>query len=692
MKKLFSLLLINLFCLTAFSQILDPVKWRYSSEIVNDKEAYIIITADIEPGWHIYSQDVEDGGPIPTSFKFEPGNYQLIGKTVESPAPKIKFDNSFKMNVATLEKTVVFKQKIKLTKPEIQVSGSLEFMVCDDKQCLPPDERTFNISIKTDKKNQASTVSDKNSANVADTNTLTKSDVPVVKPDTSSDSVNVGTNPTVDNTLETSDAQESLWAIFIAGFLGGLAAFFMPCIYPMIPLTVSYFTKKSNSKGGAVFRATVYGLSIIIIYVLLGLIISKLFGSDALNDLATNAVFNLAFFVLLLVFAISFFGVFEITLPSSWVNKMDEKSDKGGIAGLFFMAFTLALVSFSCTGPIIGTLLVDSVTKGAVLGPAIGMFGFSTALAIPFTLFALFPSWLSAMPKSGGWLNTVKVSLGFLELALALKFFSVVDMAYGWHLLDREVFLALWITIFAFFGFYLLGKIRFSHDTEVKHIGVPRLFFSIIVFAFTVYLIPGMWGAPLKSISGLLPLPHTQDFNLYEQYSAGNNNISDEGRFAGDKKYANRFHAPYGLDAFFDYEQGMAYAEKVKKPVLIDFTGWACANCRDMESNIWSNPEVLQRLREDFVLIQLYVDEKKIILPQQEQYVSKLNNKKITTLGNKWSDLQASQYGANSQPYYIITDREGKALINPLGKVDLQTYIKFLDSGKAAYHKKNESN
>ncbi|MGV8877636.1 MAG: cytochrome c biogenesis protein CcdA [Sphingobacteriaceae bacterium] len=688
MKKLFGICSLTFIFFTSFGQILDPVKWRYSSEKLNDKEANLVITADIEKGWHIYSMFIEDGGPIATSFKFEPSaHYKLLGKMTESPAPKVKFDNSFKMNIATMETQAVFKQKIKLNKSGTIINGSLEFMVCDDKQCLPPDERKFTIEIKNE--NPLAAVVTKPIEKIPDPTVISQTSRTVKETDTI---INVKKEAAA-KAAEGPDItpqKESLWGIFIAGFLGGLAAFFMPCIYPMIPLTVSYFTKKGGSRSGTVLQAAIYGLSIIIIYVILGLAISKLFGSDALNDLATNAVFNIIFFLLLLVFAISFFGVFDITLPSSWVNKMDAQSDKGGLLGLFFMAFTLALVSFSCTGPIIGTLLVDSVTKGAVLGPAAGMFGFSAALAIPFTLFALFPSWLSAMPKSGGWLNTVKVSLGFLELALSLKFLSVVDMAYGWHILDREIFLAIWIVIFALFGFYLLGKIKFSQDSELKFISVPRLFFAILIFSFTVYLIPGMWGAPLKSISGLLPLPHTQDFDLSNKGESedANNAVG----FSGNKKYADRFHAPYGLDAFFDFDQGMAYAQQMNKPVLIDFTGWACANCRDMESKVWTEPDVLSRLKNDFVLIQLYVDEKKTVLPANEQYISTLNNKKIVSLGNKWSDLQATKYGANSQPYYVVTDQDGKPLVKPLGKVDRQTYIEFLDSGKAAYYKKNDSN
>jgi len=477
-----------------------------------------------------------------------------------------------------------------------------------------------------------------------------------------------------------SKPQESLLSIFLKGFLGGFAALIMPCIFPMLPLTVSFFTKSSEKKSGAIGKAIIYGLSIIIIYVVLGLIITILFGSDALNDLATNGVFNMLFFILLLVFAISFLGAFEITLPSSWVNKMDEKSDTRGFTGLFFMAATLALVSFSCTGPIIGTLLVDAATTGALLGPAIGMFGFSFALAIPFTLFAIFPSWLKSLPKSGGWLNSVKVVLGFLELALALKFLSSVDLAYHWDLLDREVYLVLWIVIFALMGLYLLGKLKFSHDSDLKYLSIPRLFLSIGVFSFTLYMVPGLWGAPLKAISALLPPQHTQDFDLYtNSLSAPSSNTS------GIHKYSDKFHAPLNLDAFFDYDEGLAYARKVNKPILIDFTGHACVNCRKMETTVWPDKEVLQRIRDKYVLIQLYVDDK-TDLPEAEQYISKFSGKTVKTIGNKWSDFQASRYNANSQPFYVLLDTNEKVMLPPSGaNYDIPSFLKYLDDGLVAF-------
>jgi thiol:disulfide interchange protein len=487
--------------------------------------------------------------------------------------------------------------------------------------------------------------------------------------------------------LVKSEEKQGLIAIFIAGFIGGLAALLMPCIFPMLPLTVSFFTKGSQTKSKAVSRAMFYGLSIIVIYVVLGLLVTVLFGPDALNSLSTNGVFNFLFFILLLIFAISFLGAFEITLPSSWVNKMDANSDKGGLAGLFFMAGTLALVSFSCTGPIIGTLLVQAATSGALLGPAIGMFGFSFALAIPFALFAMFPSWLSALPKSGGWLNSVKVVLGFLELALAMKFLSNVDLAYHWNWFDREVFLVLWIVIFGLMGLYLLGKLKFSHDSPVNAISVPRLLIAIVVLSFTVYMIPGLWGAPLKSVSAFLPPQATQDFDLYTPTLTGASNGPAVKHEEGPHKYSEIFHAPLNLNVFFDYEEGMAYAKKVKKPVMIDFTGHACVNCRQMEANVWPDKAVFSKLSNDYVIIQLYVDDK-TELAENEKFKSKFSGKAVNTIGNKWSDFQAARFNSNSQPFYVLLGNDGQLLAPPTGaNYNAGEYLEFLNSGLKTFNK-----
>ncbi|EOR96448.1 Cytochrome c-type biogeneis protein DsbD, protein-disulfide reductase [Arcticibacter svalbardensis MN12-7] len=486
------------------------------------------------------------------------------------------------------------------------------------------------------------------------------------------------------NVIKKEADSRSLWTTFILGFLGGLAALFMPCIFPMLPLTVSYFTKSASSKSGAITKAAVYGISIILIYVLLGLIVTIVFGADALNDLSTNGIFNIVFFLMLVAFAASFLGAFELTLPSSWVNKADSNSDKKGFAGIFFMAATLALVSFSCTGPIIGYLLVEAATKGALLGPAIGMFGFALALAIPFTLFAMFPSLMQGLPKSGGWLNSVKVVLGFLELALSLKFLSNVDLAYHWEWFDREIFLSLWIVIFALMGLYLLGKLTFSNDSPIQFLSVPRLFLAIIVLSFTMYMVPGLWGAPLASISAFLPPQQTQDFDLYTASLSQGKGFSGTVESAHPIKYVDKFKAPLGLTAFFDYEEGIAYARKVNKPVMIDFTGHACVNCRKMEAAVWPDQVVRNHIINDYVLIQLYVDDK-TDLAQNEQFVSK-SGKSIKTIGNKWSDFQASRFNANSQPFYVLLGHDEKPLVEPIGAdYDKVSYAKYLESGLKAF-------
>lgn len=498
-------------------------------------------------------------------------------------------------------------------------------------------------------------------------------------------------NPTAGAPLQPVDTGtgdgKSLWGIFIAGLLGGFAAFIMPCIFPMVPLTVSFFTKKEGSRAKGVSQALLYGLFIIVIYVALGMLITIAFGSDALNALSTNGVFNFLFFLILVVFAASFFGAFELTLPSSFVNKIDAGSDAGGLPGLFFMAFSLALVSFSCTGPIIGTLLVEAASKGERLGPAIGMLGFSIALALPFVVFAFFPSLLKSLPKSGGWLNSVKVVLGFLELALALKFLSNVDLAYHWNWLDREVFLALWIAIFGLMGLYLIGKIRFAHDSPMAHLSVARTILSVIVFAFVVYLVPGMWGAPLKSISAFLPPSATQDFDLstvsFETAVATNSAVTDK-----QKKYYEIFHergTPKGFDPYYDYEEGLAAAKKLNKPLLIDFTGWNCVNCRKMEANVWADPKVGSLLREEFVMVELFVDDRTELAAEQ-QYLSQYSGKRIRTIGSKNSDFQASVFNSNSQPLYVIVDTAGNVLIPPSGAdYDVNSYTAYLRKGIAIF-------
>jgi thiol:disulfide interchange protein len=494
-----------------------------------------------------------------------------------------------------------------------------------------------------------------------------KTNVPVVK----------AVTPPVDK-----QEKRSLFGIFLAGFVGGFAALLMPCIFPMLPLTVSFFTKGSQ-KGKAFGKAALYGFFIIFIYVVLGLLITILFGADALNSLSTNGIFNFLFFLLLMAFGASFLGAFEINLPSSWANKMDAQSDKGGILGLFFMAGTLALVSFSCTGPIIGTVLVEAATTGALLGPAIGMFGFSLALAIPFALFALFPSALQRLPKSGGWLNSVKVVLGFLELAFALKFLSNVDLAYHWEWFDREIFLALWIVIFTLMGIYLLGKLKFAHDSQLAFITVPRLILAIIVLSFSVYLLPGLWGAPLRSVSAFLPPQETQDFDLYTAtITAGNSNANNDDK---PQKYIDKFHAPLKLNAYFDYEEGLKAAKRLNKPVLIDFTGRACVNCRKMEANVWPDKEVYKLISQEYVLIQLYVDDKSDL--EAKDQVTTPEGRVLSTIGKKWSYLQTSKFQANSQPYYVLLDPQTEeVLAKPQGAdYEIDNFKKFLETGLSAF-------
>jgi thiol:disulfide interchange protein len=494
----------------------------------------------------------------------------------------------------------------------------------------------------------------------------------------------------------TAGKPKSLWEIFIAGLIGGFTAVILPCIYPLLPLTVSFFTKKGGSRAKAVAQSVIYGVSIIVIYVALGMLISIVFGSDALNELATNGVFNIFFFLLLVVFGISFLGAFEITLPSSLANKLDANADRGGLGGIFFMASTLVVVSFSCTGPIIGTLLVDAASKGDRLGPAVGMLGFSLALALPFTVFALFPSALKSLPKSGGWLNSVKVVLGFLELAFALKFLSNVDLAYHWNWFDREIFLSLWIAIGLLIGLYLIGKIKFSHDSPLAYLSIPRTFLSIIVFAFVIYMVPGLWGAPLKSISAFLPPIATQDFDL-SQIPGGTAQVEVKQSSISTRKYAGNYTRikTRGLDAWYDYDQAIQASKELHKPIFIDFTGFNCVNCRQMEANVWSDPRVFNHLKNDFVLLQLVVDDK-AELDAKEQYVSDYSGKKITSLGGKWSDLEAKRFNSNSQPFYIMLDSDGNFLTDNTGKAippspanyNVESYLRFLDSGITAYKTK----
>ena len=624
-KIILTLVTVVLYAAT-FAQIYEPVKWSYKLNLTGKSTADIQIRASIDEGWHLYGLEIPDGGPKATSVVFEKienatkvGELQALSKLLRA------HDVNFDMDISWYVNEAVFVQKIKFTDPsKIKIKGYVESMSCNDESCLPPTKNSFNLGAHAEK-TQIGVSAD----------SITK----IQTPPTTTETTDYWT-PVIDElknfgNTEGSTGTTSLWLIFLAGLLGGFLALFTPCVWPIIPMTVSFFLKRSENKKRGQRDAVLYGLAIIFIYVTMGILITLIFGASALNSLSTNAIFNLLFFALLVVFAISFFGAFEITLPASWTTKLDAKADStAGFISILFMAFTLVLVSFSCTGPIIGTLLVQVSTSGSILAPAIGMLGFAVALSIPFSLFALFPSWLKSLPKSGGWLNSVKVVLAFLELALALKFFSVADLAYGWHILDREVFLAIWIVIFALLGFYLLGKLRFSHDSESKHTSVLSVFLAIVSLAFSVYMIPGLWGAPLKSISAFTPPLYTQDFNLYN----------------------NEVHP-----GFTDYDQGMAYAAQKKLPVVVDFSGFGCVNCRKMEASVWTDPSVKDLLKNDFVLISLFVDDKTALAkPYEVQENGRTTI--IETIGDKWSYLQRFKFGANAQPFYVMLDNNGKPL------------------------------
>lgn len=666
MKRILLYLLSMLFTATSFSQMQEHAKWKFATEKINDKQLQLVITATIDPGWHIYSSNMEDGGPQKTELTIEPGKqFSATGQLSSHGALIEKYDSSFNITLRYYPNKAVFKKTISLNDTTaFTLKGSVLYMLCTDEMCLPPAEKSFSIEVPALSKIIA----------VADT----KTDTEAISNQSTANEDTAGKTAIVKAATETIPKKpiksKSYLYIFLAGFLGGLAALLTPCVFPMIPLTVSFFTKQSKTRAQGIRNALMYAASIIAIYVLLGFGVSKIFGIDALNALSTNVWFNLIFFVLLVVFAISFFGAFEITLPSSIVNSAGKQSGKGGLIGIFFMAFTLSLVSFSCTGPIIGTLLFESAATGSVGGPLWGMIGFSSALALPFGLFAAFPGWLNSLPKSGGWLNSVKVSLGFLELALALKFLSNADLVVQANIITREVFLVLWIVIFSLWGIYLLGKIKLSHDSDVPFLSVPRLGMAILVFSFTLYLVPGLWGAPLKLISGFPP----PDF-----YSEWKHNTVQPTASTNADVSTNSEHCPNGLNCFHDYEEGLAYAKKVNKPVLLDFTGWACVNCRKMENLVWTVPSIDSKLRNDVVLISLYVDDKRA-LSASERTTKTLGGQtyNIKTIGNKWSYLQASRFNINSQPYYVLQDANEKVLSISGGySPDASLFENFLNEG-----------
>jgi len=662
--KRFSLFLCFLFLtgFQLFAQVLEPVKWSFESK-QDGQETLLVFKATIDEDWHLYDTDLPEGGPIKTSIHFADSTlFEFVGNLSKEPLPTEFFDKTFNMKLGYFSKEVVLTQRIKLkNQQKTEIKGYVEFMSCNDETCTPPTEVEFSFSLNDN--------NDK---------------VTEVTPIASTES-------------DPQAGSGNLLLFLFFSFLAGLAAILTPCVFPMIPMTVSFFMNNGKSKLKSKLYALFYGLSIILIYTVIGTLVAVIFGPGAANWLSTHWLPNLIFFAVFMIFAFSFFGMFEIVLPSWLVNKSDKQVDQGGFIGSFFMALTLVLVSFSCTGPIVGAILVESA-GGQILKPIVGMFGFSLAFALPFTLFALFPSWLNNLPKSGGWLNSVKVVLGFLELALGLKFLSVADQTYHWGLLDREVYLAFWIVIFALLGIYLLGKLKFAHDSDVKHVTVPRLLLALISFTFVIYLIPGMFGAPLKAISGYLPPQSTHDFDLHQiirdeiKLAQPHSGVSNSGETA-DKicekpKFGEFLHLPHGLEGYFDYEQGLACARKQNKPVFIDFTGHGCVNCREMEASVWSDPRVLDRLRNQFVVIALYVDDKST-LPESEWITSTYDGKVKKTLGKKYADFQISRYGVNAQPYYVLLDGNEQKLVEPRAyDLNADRFVEFLDSALAEYKKR----
>ena len=690
MRKIISFLLLSFVVYALQAQIKDPVKFKTELTPLSDTEAEVVFTAAIDKGWHVYSTDLGDGGPISATFNVDnKSGVELVGKLKPVGKEVATFDKLFEMKVRYFENTAKFVQKVKFTGGAYAIEGYLEYGACDDESCLPPTQVPFKFSGVAKAGNAAATKTEQPKAEQPEQKVVDKADkkegaIPVASKDSSAmmELVPATTTEAITD-IQPAVTSSELWKpvisdlqalgeehgqedmswiyIFITGFLGGLLALFTPCVWPIIPMTVSFFLKRSKDKKKGIRDAWTYGASIVVIYVALGLAITLIFGASALNALSTNAIFNILFFLMLVIFAASFFGAFEIRLPSKWGNAVDSKAESTtGLLSIFLMAFTLSLVSFSCTGPIIGFLLVQVSTTGSVVAPAIGMLGFAIALALPFTLFALFPSWLKSMPKSGGWMNVIKVTLGFLELAFALKFLSVADLAYGWRLLDRETFLALWIVIFALLGFYLLGKIKFPHDDDDNKVGVTRFFMALISLAFAVYMVPGLWGAPLKAVSAFAPPMQTQDFNLYK----------------------NEVHAK-----FDDYDLGMEYARLNGKPVMLDFTGYGCVNCRKMEAAVWTDPKVSDLINNDYVLITLYVDNK-TPLTEPVKIIENGTERTLRTVGDKWSYLQRVKFGANAQPFYVLLDNQGKPLNKSYAyNEDIPKYIEFLQTGLENYKK-----
>ncbi len=671
-------LLITLFVTVCSvqAQILNPVKWTGKTEKLSETEYNLVFEADIEEHWHLYSQHLPEGGPIPTEFIFDSidktDNYKLIGKVLESQYITA-FDKVFEMDLNFFDNEATFTQKIELLNPDLKtILVDIAYQACDDERCIYPQKSvTFNLDGSTESSTSLTTekLDPSSIFNLDDTTEQVSADYTVIDAD-----------------AEAENESKGLWVIFFTAFFLGFLVLLTPCVFPMIPMTVSFFTKQSKTRSQGIKNALLYGFFIIVIYTLLGTAISAIFGSNAMYEFSTGVTFNLIMFLALIIFAVSFLGAFEIMLPNSWVNKVDSGANKGGIVGIFFMALALAVVSFSCTFPIAGTALLDAATKGGI-APIVSMLGFSSAIALPFALFAFFPSWLNSMPKSGGWLNTVKVTLGFLELAFAFKFLSMVDLVLEWHILTREVFLAIWIAIFGTLGLYLLGKIKLPHDSPLNHISVGRLCMALLALSFTVYMIPGLWGAPVELISGFPPPMST---NSESPYGVGNTKPALYSNGTG-KAVELPEHAHYGpnnLIAFNDYDQGLAYAKKVNKPVMLDFTGLTCVNCRKMEEQVWVKEHVFNTLNNDVVLISLYVDDREK-LPKSEQYESELTGNNVTTYGHKWLEFQQVRYNTNAQPLYVIQDTDGNDISKPVGYTpDADEYHEWLTKGVKRFKQK----
>jgi thiol:disulfide interchange protein len=658
------------FTSSVLAQMVHPISWTTEVKKLEGDLAEIHLKAKLDEGWSLYSLDVPPGGPLPTVFTFtKSNNFQLAGTMTTSPKVVVSYDDVFEMDIGKWKKNVTFIQKIRVSgKQMFSIDVNIDFMMCNDDSCIPLSD---NLTVNVDG-SQYEALSEEISEVIADTL--------AVEPEVD-DTVEATTVTIVDDVADDSAGGKSVWLIFWLGLLGGLLALLTPCVWPVIPMTVSFFLNRTQKKGSAVRDALFYGVSVIVIYVILGLTISAIFGPAALGSMASSPGFNVFFFVLLVIFAIAFFGAFELTLPSKWVNAMDQQTEKrGGLMGVFFMALTLVLVSFSCTGPILGALLVEAASANNFVAPLMGMFGFSVAMAIPFSLLVIFPSWLKSMPKSGGWMNSVKVILAFLMLAFSLRFLSVADSVAGWGILPRELFISIWLVIFILMGFYLLGKIKMSHDSDVKHIGVGRLFLAMTSFVAAALLLPGLWGAPMKAISAFMPSVTTQTFNLNKMVASGM--AADMSVYDG----YNTKEGAHGLIKFLDYEQGMEFAKKQNKPVFLDFTGNACSVCKKMEATVFGEPEVLPLLRDKYVVIALYNDDR-TPLPEDMQYENAAG-RKIKNYGQKWADFQAEKYGVNALPYYVLLDNEENRLNTPRGNTpDPAVFSKFLKDGIEAYEK-----